>query len=165
MAHRSAATRERTPGTEDAARRTPLLSALLASAGTVPVVALSLLAARTRGDVHAVATRGAIAWASGLLCFFGGVRRGLGFRQEGGPTAGEIGSALLLFFTGLGAGAVPGRRVPVGILVAGFAAATVLDVRGAETREAPRFFGRLRPLQFPLIAASLLLLLRPADRA
>jgi len=149
--------RQRAPGSEDAATRPPALSALLAGSGALPPVALGLAACLLRGAPRAAAERAQLGWSAALLCFFGGVRRGLSFRQQGGASAGEIGTTLLLFMTGAAGLALPGRRLPASTLAAGFGVATVLDWLGAREGEAPRYFARLRPVQFPLIAASLLL--------
>ena len=126
-------------GKEDPRARTPWVSLLLAYAAMVPVVAGSAAA---------------WAWPGGVLCFLAGVRRGLSFRQPGGPTLAQIAAMLWLFVLGVGSLLSPWLVPALGPRIAGFATMAVLDPVAARRREAPRYFVRLRPVQMlvPIVA-------------
>ncbi len=97
-------------------------------------------------------------YGAAILIFLGGVRRGLSFRTEGGPRAGQIGMALWLFAAGLGALAL--ATVPaLGLLLAGYASLFILDPLAARRGEAPLYFARLRPWQMAIPVAVLALVL------
>jgi hypothetical protein len=97
-------------------------------------------------------------WGSAILLFLSGVRRGLSFRTEGGPTWPQMATMLALFCLGLGAVAalLTDALVPALIvLLAGYAAIFVLDPIAARRGEAPLYFSRLRRLQIPIILLAL----------
>ncbi|WP_370692792.1 DUF3429 domain-containing protein [Methylobacterium sp.] len=101
-------------------------------------------------------------WGCAILLFLSGVRRGLSFRTEGGPTWVQIATMLGLFLLGfsalvLTAGGAPGPALV--LLIVGFTGIAVLDPIAARRGEAPLFFARLRPLQIPIAIVSLCALL------
>lgn len=143
-------------GTESPKEHTPAESLFLAYIAMLPIAA---------GAVGAVVVRSAglarltIIWAGTILCFLAGVRRGLSFRQEGGPTVAQLGSMFSLFVLGAASLLSP-RRVPAtAALLLGYASEAVLDPVAAQRDEAPRYFARLRPAQMIIPIASLAVLL------
>ena len=101
-------------------------------------------------------------WGCAILLFLSGVRRGLSFRTEGGPTWVQIATMLGLFLLGfsalvLTAGGAPGPALV--LLIVGFTGIAVLDPIAARRGEAPLFIARLRPLQIPIAILSLCALL------
>ncbi len=144
-------------GKEDPRARTPWVSLLLAYAAMVPVVAGSAAAWAWPGD--GLVAELTAAWAGGVLCFLAGVRRGLSFRQPGGPTLAQIAAMLWRFVLGVGSLLLPWLVPTLGLQIAGFATMAVLDPVAARRREAPRYFARLRPVQMlvPIVALGALL--------
>jgi hypothetical protein len=145
-------------GTEDPKGRAPWESFVLAYAAMVPVVAGSV-AAWVLADGDGMVADLTSAWAGGVVCFLAGVRRGLSFRQEGGPTLAQLAAMLWLFVLGVGSLLLPWLVVALGLQIAGFATMAVLDPVAARRREVPRYFARLRPVQMlvPIVALAALL--------
>jgi hypothetical protein len=143
------------PGTEDPQTRTPPVSAALAYAAMVPLLAGAAAVWLLPAQAPAI-LRASLAWAGALLCFFSGVRRGLSFRQPGGATAAQLATTLLLFGLGVAALLSPWPAASVLLLLAGYGAMLVLDPVAARRGEAPRYFARLRPAQLLLPVAALL---------
>lgn len=149
--------RERVDHSEDVAARPPPLSAFLAYAPMLLLLALALA-----GWIWPWALHAGLVLAAALLCFFAGVHRGLSFRQKGGATARQLLTMLLLFALGLGALWFPALPAAL-LLVAGYAALLVLDPQAAAHAEAPAYFAPLRRRQILLpLAATLLMLGRIA---
>jgi hypothetical protein len=115
-----------------------------------------------RGDLGDLAATLTILWGCAILLFLSGVRRGVSFRTEGGPTLVQIATMLTLFCLGLGALLAMTFGRPswaLGLLIVGFGLIAVLDPIAAGRGEAPLFFARLRPLQIPIAILSLAALL------
>jgi len=144
-------------GTEDPQTRAPLVSLLLAYVAMLPIVAGAGAAALARGS--ALPARLTSGWAGAVLCFLAGVRRGLSFRQPGGPTVAQLASMLWLFVAGAGALLSPWRVPSLVLLLLGYGSEAVIDPLAARRAEAPRYFARLRPAQMLIPVASLLVLL------
>lgn len=98
-------------------------------------------------------------WGTAILLFLSGVRRGLSFRTEGGPTWRQLTTMSALFSLGLAAlaaiwlGSTTWALVP---LLVGYSAIFVLDPIAAEAGEAPLYFRTLRRLQMPIIMVALI---------
>lgn len=145
--------------TEDPQTRTPAESLVLAYAALVPIVAGAVAVWITTGQVAWVILRGTTIWAGAILCFLAGVRRGLAFRQEGGPTLAQLAAMFWLFALGAGALLSPWPRTALVCLLAGYATVAVLDPLAARRGEAPRYFRRLRPVQMLVPVAAIVSLL------
>lgn len=150
--------RHLTDGTESTKEHTPPLSLLLAYAAMLPMAvgAAGSVAARSAGTARLTT-----AWAGAVLCFLSGVRRGLGFRQAGGSTVGQVASMFSLFMLGAGSLLSPWRvpALALALLLPGYGSEIVLDPAAARRGEAPRYFARLRPVQLLIPIGSLALLL------
>lgn len=100
-------------------------------------------------------------WASSILAFLAGVRRGLSFRTEGGPALAQIATMFCLFVLALAAlvAVMHGRTtLAIAIDIIGFAAIMVLDPVAARKGQAPLSFARLRPPQMAIVLVSLIAL-------
>ena len=150
---------------EDPKAHTPPISVFLASIAMVPIASGAVGAWLFRSPVIVRLTT---AWCGAILCFFAGVKRGLSFRQPGGPTGAQIGAMFATFLPGVLALLLPWRAASILLLLFGYGSEAVLGPVAAEREEAPRFFERLRPVQMIVPIASLALLLiaerRQADR-
>jgi hypothetical protein len=135
--------------------RIPLTSHLLGFGPMLPLAVAALGAWVGPGGWPYSAVRLAIIWAALILAFVGGVRRGFGFGQDRASTAAEIAAAALYLFSALAALVAPTAEAALGILVAAYVLAVLLDRRAAVRGDAPRHFARLRPPQLLLGAASL----------
>jgi hypothetical protein len=138
--------------TEQTSPKTPLISLFLAYTAMLPLIACAgweLLAPSP------ILPQLAALWSGGLLCFFAGVRRGLSFRQSGGPTSAQLAGMLWLFCAGIGTLVTSFLLLP---LIA-FASMMLLDIAAANRREAPLYFARLREVQLWLPIISLLTLI------
>ena len=97
-------------------------------------------------------------WASAILAFLAGVRRGLSFRTEGGPAIAQIATMFCLFVLALVA-LIAGEHgflaTSIACLTVGFAAMLLLDPIAAARGQAPLFFARLRPPQLAIAVVSL----------
>lgn len=106
-------------------------------------------------------------WGTAILLFLSGVRRGLSFRTEGGPTWRQMATMLTLFCLGscsLGAiwlDLVAWALVP---LIVGYSAIFLLDPMAADAGEAPLYFRTLRRLQMPIIMLALIIAIVIAAR-
>ncbi len=135
---------------------TPRLDLVLGWAATLPLVAAAV-APWVLGEAEG-AIRAAIAYGAPLLAFLGGVRRGLSFRTEGGPSFGQVGAALAFFalaLVGLFAALSGASGAGLLALTAGFALCLALDPLAARAGEAPPYFARLRPPQMAVAVAAL----------
>ncbi len=144
-------------GTEDPKARPPLESLLLAYVAMVPFVAAAMAVLLLRDP--ALVVRLGILWGGGLLCFFGGVNRGLSFRQPGGPRLTQLAAMLWLFCAGMLSLLSPWPVLSLALELAGFASMILLDTEAARHAEAPRYFARLRQVQLliPLVCLAVLL--------
>lgn len=144
-------------------RETPWLSVVLGYGPMLPFVAGAAAAWWQRGQWDELILLATILYGAAILLFLSGVRRGVSFRTEGGPTFVQIATMLGLFGLGLGAlltVVILGNRViALDLLIAGFVAIAILDPIAARRGEAPLFFARLRPLQIPIAVLSLVALL------
>ncbi len=145
--------------TEDPQPRAPWESFLLAYAATVPLVAAAIAAWWLAGDARLMVLQLGARWAGALLCFFSGVRRGLSFRQQGGPTLAQLAAMLWLFVLGSAALLSPCPSVSLPLELAGYTTLAVADPIAARRGEAPRYFARLRPVQMIIPLACLAALL------
>lgn len=101
-------------------------------------------------------------WGCAILLFLSGVRRGLSFRTEGGPTLTQMATMIGLFslgFVALALAILDEAVAALVLLLVGFGAIAVLDPIAARRGEAPLFFARLRPVQIPIALLSLAALL------
>ncbi|MBO0903044.1 DUF3429 domain-containing protein [Jiella sonneratiae] len=100
-------------------------------------------------------------WAAAILTFLAGVRRGVSFRQPGGPTPGQLATMLWIFFLGFAAvvETVWAYTLTAAALeLTGYVSLAILDPLAAKNGEAPLFFASLRPLQMaiPIVALPVL---------
>ena len=151
---------------------TPALSLGLGFGAMAPIAATSALALSENAGLARLGRVASVVWSASILLFLAGVRRGLSFRQPGGPTTGQIASSLWYFVAG--AGAVSAAvlddfrgtlRIPLLLLLGGFSTLALFDRQAAKKLEAPPFFSQLRPVQMLIRigALSLVLLLRGRD--
>jgi hypothetical protein len=141
-------------------RRVPALSLVLGYGAMAPFVAGAAVAwLLGRGGPATLATDLTVLWGGAILVFLAGVRRGLSFRTEGGPTLAQLAASLGLFALGLTALAAPRAGPALALLLVGYATLAVLDPWAARRGEAPPFFARLRPLQMlvPIVGLAALL--------
>ncbi len=96
-------------------------------------------------------------WCGALLCFFAGVRRGLSFRQRGGPTQTQIAGMMWLFIIGILTLVVAGRVESVLLALTGFASIIPLDNAASRNDEAPSYFALLRQSQMWVPVMSLVI--------
>ncbi len=144
---------------EDIQAHTPPVSLFLAYVAMVPMVAGAALAVVANAAMTAEIVRLTAAWAAAILCFLAGVRRGLSFRQPGGPTVAQLAAMLLFFVLGVGSLLAPWPAASVGLLLAGYVSLAVIDPIAARRDEAPLYFARLRPVQMLLPIGSMIALL------
>ncbi|MFD0936167.1 DUF3429 domain-containing protein [Methylobacterium trifolii] len=144
-------------------RETPWLGVVLGYGPMLPFAAGAAAAWWWRDSWDELILLVTIFYGAAILLFLSGVRRGVSFRTEGGPTVVQIATMLGLFGLGLGAllfvGVLGNRVIALDLLIAGFVAVAVLDPIAAKRGEAPLFFARLRPLQMPIAVLSLAALL------
>jgi hypothetical protein len=136
----------------------PRLDILFGFGPTLPFVAGAAAAWWLPQPSRMIALQMVALWGSAILLFLSGVRRGLSFRTEGGPTSAQMATMLALFCMGLGAIAallIDALLVALIALLAGFGAVFVLDPIAARRGEAPLYFSRLRRLQIPIILLAL----------
>lgn len=145
--------------TESARTETPMHGLLLAYAAVLPIPLGTVLAWVLPAAASPSAVRLTVIWAAAVLCFLAGVRRGLGFRQPGGPAITQLAGALWLFLLATAALMTALSVVSVVLLLAGYIGVALADVRAARHGLAPRYFPRLRPPQMLLSAVALLGLL------
>ena len=143
-------------------RETPWLSVVLGFGPMLPFVAGAAGAWLLRGDIGELALTLTVLWGCAILLFLSGVRRGVSFRTEGGPTILQIATMLALFclgFAALLASTFGWTSSALALLIAGYGLIAVLDPIAAGRGEAPLFFARLRPFQIPIAILSLAALL------
>lgn len=150
-----------THGSKDPKAHTPAISLFLAYVAMVPIASGAAMSLAFRSPA---VVRLTTAWAGSVLCFLAGVKRGLSFRQEGGPTLAQLASMLWLFVRGAAALLSPWRVPSLVLLLLGYGSEALLGPVAARRKEAPRYFARLRPVQMMIPVASLLLLLATARR-
>ena len=139
--------------------RTPLESLVFAYAALIPIFAGGVAVWVAPGPMVPFLLRATVTWSAAVLCFLAGVRRGLSFRQEGGPTVTQIASIIWLFVLGAAPLFSPWMLASTLLLMAGYGSMLVLDPVAARHGEAPRYFARLRPPQLLLLLAGLASLL------
>lgn len=140
----------------------PSLSILLGYAPMLPFIIGAGAAWVTKSEVRELVAMFTTFWAGSILIFLAGVRRGLSFRTEGGPTYTQIMTMLILFIIGLLALLLAAQKMTslaLGPLIVGFCLILVLDPIAARNGEAPLFFARLRPLQIPIAIVSLAIMM------
>ena len=145
-----------TRGTEDPKAHTPPISLFLAYIAMLPIAAGAAASLVFRSPA---VVRLTIAWSGSILCFLAGVKRGLSFRQKGGPTLTQLASMLWLFVASAAALLSPWRVPSLVLLLLGYGSEALLGPIAARREEAPRYFARLRPVQMMIPVASLLVLL------
>ena len=138
--------------------RIPSLDILFGFGPTLPFVAGAALAWWLPQPPRMIALQFVALWGSSILLFLSGVRRGLSFRTDGGPTWPQMVTMLALFCLGIGSLAallIDALPVALIVLLAGFGAVFVLDPIAAHRGEAPLYFSKLRRLQMPIILLAL----------
>jgi hypothetical protein len=96
----------------------------------------------------------AVIWASSLLTFFAGVRRGLTFSEAGGGRGGELAAMLFVFIIGV----LSLVLVSPALAAVGFASVGWLDARSGARLEAPRYFKIFRPIQMSVCVTALVVI-------
>jgi Protein of unknown function (DUF3429) len=136
----------------------PRLDVLFGFGPTVPFVIGVVVALWFPEPWRLTALQLTVLWGSAIMLFLSGVRRGLSFRTEDGPTWSQIATMLALFCLGLSSLAALWRDQVIWalvILLAGFSMIFVLDPIAARRGEAPLYFERLRRLQMPIVVLAL----------
>jgi hypothetical protein len=125
----------------------------LGVAATIPILVCAVLARLVPADLEMLVRTSAVIWASSLLAFFAGVRRGLIFSEAGGGGWRERITILAIFALGIAA------MLFCSLIVAAVGLACVggLDALSARRGEAPRYFSMFRSLQMAVCAAALVL--------
>ncbi len=142
-------------GTESPQRRTPLESLALAWAAMLPTVAGAFACLLLHGAAGALAVHLTVIWSGAVLCFLSGVRRGLSFRQEGGPLLSQLATMLWLFVLGVASLLSPWAAPSLILQMLGYGTMAVYDPIAARKGEVPRYFQTLRPVQMLVPIASL----------
>jgi hypothetical protein len=146
-------------GTEDPLPRTPWESLVLAYAAMAPILAGAVACLLLQGSAFSLAAHLTVTWSGAVLCFLAGVRRGLSFRQEGGPLLSQLATMLWLFLLGAGSLLSPVAILSVTMQIFGYATMACYDPIAAREGEVPRYFQRLRPVQMLIPIASLAVVL------
>jgi hypothetical protein len=136
----------------------PRLDIIFGFGPTIPFVLGAAAAVGFEEPWRQMALQITILWGSAILLFLAGVRRGLSFRTEGGPTWAQMATMLMLFGLGLCSLAVVSLDRLIwafALLLIGFTAIFVLDPIAARRGEAPLYFEHLRRLQIPIILVAL----------
>jgi hypothetical protein len=137
----------------------PRLDILFGFGPTVPFVFGAVAAWWSPEPWREAALQFVALWGSATLLFLSGVRRGLSFRTEGGPTWRQMVTMLALFGLGLfslGALWLDTLLFALVLLLVGYSTVFVLDPIAARLGEAPLYFGTLRRLQMPIIIVALM---------
>ena len=136
----------------------PWLSIVLGYGPMLPIVLGAAVVWVFTGALRTEAIGLTMIWASAILAFLAGVRRGLSFRTEGGPAVAQIATMFCLFVLALGA-LLAGEHglfaLSAALLTIGFLAMLLLDPIAAAQGQAPTFFARLRPPQLAIAVVSL----------
>ncbi len=128
-------------------------SSLVLGYGPVMLLLVLVIAAwGTTGIWSAFFVSAGQLWASALLLFLAGVRRGYSFAMEGGPRPIQLFTMAWLFVLGLAGVTLPWLPAFCALVV-GFGSILILDPRAAARAEVPAHFARLRP---PQMAVALL---------
>ena len=128
----------------------PWLSVVLGFGPMLPIVAGAIVAWTTESLVRGEAILLSVLYASAILAFLAGVRRGLSFRTEGGPALAQLATMATLWLAAFLALAciVHAYALPALLILAiSYAASMILDPLAARAGQAPLFFARLRPPQ------------------
>lgn len=133
----------------------PALSLVFGYGAMLPLVAAACIGWAFPAPWAAAILAAALVWAGAILAFLAGVRRGLSFRTQGGPTVSQLVGMLWLFALAVAALASPWALLSCALLLIGYASVAVMDRVAAGTGEAPAFFAVLRPPQMLLAMASL----------
>ncbi|TFF25025.1 DUF3429 family protein [Jiella endophytica] len=139
----------------------PPVGALLAFAAMLPIAAGAIYL-WLGGEAQAfLSVNLTLLWGAAILAFLAGVRRGVSFRQPGGPTLSQLVAMLWLF--GLGFAAIVETvwaytLTATALEIVGFLSLAVLDPIAARNGEAPLFFASLRPIQMAIPIAALVAL-------
>ncbi|MDT7952773.1 MAG: DUF3429 domain-containing protein [Acetobacteraceae bacterium] len=158
--------RRLTGGAEQPMTAPPPISLFLAFIALVPVLAgTALVLAADDEQAAETIERPTIGWAAAVLCFLGGVRRGLSFRQPGGTMLRDLADMFTLFVFGTGGLLLPKPRAAATSLLLGYATLGLRDRAAAQHGEAPSYFAQLRPVQVLLPLGSLLALLLRGRKA
>ncbi|WP_157218021.1 DUF3429 domain-containing protein [Flavisphingomonas formosensis] len=141
--------RSRDPDSQVDPVATPSLSFLLGFGSMAPIVCAGIGALGWHDPLRAVAIVGGTTWASAVLIFIAGVRRGYGFARTAQPSWLTLAGTILMFLSGFLAMPIflLSALAGVALLMLGYAASALLDPVAAIGGEAPRHFVRLRPLQ------------------
>ncbi len=143
-------------------RAVPWLSIVFGYGPMLPFVAGAAAAWWLRDDLGDALLYLTILWGCAILLFLSGVRRGVSFRTEGGPTLAQMATMIGLFglgFVALVLAALGLSAAALLLLIGGFTAVAILDPIAARRGEAPLFFARLRPFQMPIAILSLIAML------
>lgn len=135
--------------------RPPAEGVLLATAAVLPIM-IGALAAWVLPEAHVV--HATTSWAGAVLCFLGGVRRGLSFRQPGGPFLSELATMASIFVFGVAGLLATSPGAALALLSIGYAEVGMTDVLAARRREAPGYLAHLRPVQIGVVLLALALL-------
>ena len=114
-------------GTESPQLRTPLESLALAWAAMLPIAAGALACLLLHGAAAALALRLTVIWSGAVLCFLSGVRRGLSFRQAGGPLLSQLATMFWLFVLGVASLLSPWAVPSLVMQMLGYATMAVYD--------------------------------------
>jgi Protein of unknown function (DUF3429) len=140
----------------------PWLSVVLGFGPMLPIVAGALVAWTAGGLVRGEAILLSAIYASLILAFLAGVRRGLSFRTEGGPALAQLATMAGLWLAALLAVACIVHAFAISaltILAISYATLMILDPIAARASQAPLFFARLRPSQMLIAVLALVALL------
>jgi hypothetical protein len=130
------------------------LDLCLGVAATVPLLAAAAFVCAQPAGASAWVRTLAVIWASSLLTFFAGVRRGLTFSEAGGGQGAELVAMLFVFIIGV----LSLVLVSPALGAAGLASVGWLDARAGARLEAPRYFRVFRPIQMAACVIALVLI-------
>jgi hypothetical protein len=144
---------------EETFQPTPWDTFLLAYAAMVPIVAGTVGYLLLRGNAVDLVLHCTIVWSGAILCFLAGVRRGLSFRQDGGPPLTQLLAMLWLFLLGFASLLSPWASISLALQILGYATMAIYDPISAREGEAPSYFQRLRPIQMaiPIVCLAIIL--------
>lgn len=138
----------------------PTLSLVFGFGPMLPIVATGIGALALPDPLRAVAIVAGIGWATAILLFIAGVRRGYGFAVAAQPQIGTLVATFAIFFAGLLA--IPffllSPVIGIMLLILGYAGVALLDPLAARRGDAPRHFAKLRPPQMGVGVVGLVLL-------
>ena len=146
-------------GTDDRLPTTPWESVVLAYAAMAPILAGAMACLLLHGNAAAIAVHLTVTWSGAVLCFLSGVRRGLSFRQMGGPRLSQFATMLWLFALGSASLLSTWAPLSVALQILGYGTMAMYDPVAAREGEVPLYFQRLRPVQMLVPIASLAMVL------